>query len=64
MDASIKSEINCCIRQLYSIANELEDAANEVRRSISGMNTSRYTNTLEDCARKHRRAANNLEKIQ
>ena len=35
----------------------------EVKASIQGMNTAKYTNSLYDCAKKYRKAAQNLEKI-
>ena len=64
MDSALKSELRSCIQELYAIANELEDAAGEVTNSISGMNTKKYTNTLYDCAKKYRKAANKLSNIK
>ena len=61
---SVKSEVNACIRELRAIANELEDAAEQVEKSIQGMNTRKYTNDLYRCAEKYRRAANQLERIR
>lgn len=64
MDAAVSSEVYSCIRELYAIANELEDAAGEVTASIQGMNTRKYTNDLYRCAEKYRRAAWNLERLK
>lgn len=64
MDAAVSSEVYSCIRELYGIANELEDAAGEVKASIQGMNTWKYTNDLYTCAEKYRRAARNLERLK
>lgn len=64
MEYSLRVELDSCISQLYRIASELEDAAIEVKASISGMNTKKYTQTLYSCAEKYRRAARKLEKIK
>lgn len=64
MDSAVSSEVYSCIRELYAIANELEDAAREVNASIQGMNTWKYTNDLYSCAEKYRRAARNLERLK
>ena len=64
MDSGLKSELNSCINELYSIANGLEEAAEEVAASIKGMNTKPYTNTLYDCAKKYRSAASKLSRIR
>lgn len=64
MDAGLKSELNSCISELREIANRLEDSAEEVKGSITGMNTWFFTNTLYDCAKKYRAAAAKLEKIK
>ena len=60
---SVYSDIRECKNELYSIANELEEIADDLRRSIVGMSISYYTLTLELCASKYRRAANKLAKI-
>lgn len=49
---------------MYAIADELEDAAAEVKASIKGMNTGKYTNELYVCAKKYRGAARNLERLR
>ena len=64
MDSAVSSEVYSCIRELYAIANELEEAAEEVKASIQGMNTWKYTNDLYSCAEKYRRAARNLERLK
>lgn len=64
MDSVVSSEVYSCIRELYAIANELEDAAGEVKASIQGMNTWKYTNDLYNCAQKYRTAARNLERLR
>ena len=64
MDTAVKSEIRSCIRELRAIADGLEDAASEVKNSISGMNTGKYTNTLRECAKKYKKAADKLSKIK
>jgi hypothetical protein len=64
MDSAVNSEVYSCIRELYAIANELEDAAGEVKASIQGMNTGKYTNDLYSCAQKYRNAARNLERLR
>lgn len=64
MDYSLKNKINSCITELYSIARDLESAANEVDGSITGMNTKKYTKKLYSCASKYRTAARELEKIK
>lgn len=64
MDSFVRSEIYSCVRELYSIADGLEDAAGEVSASIKGMNTTKYTSDLYDCARKYRGAARNLERLR
>ncbi|KIR01534.1 hypothetical protein P261_00348 [Lachnospiraceae bacterium TWA4] len=63
MDSYIQHELDSCIVELYSIARELENVANEIRASIQGMNTNKYTKDLEKCADKYRKAARRLEKI-
>lgn len=62
--ALVSSEVYSCIRELYAIADELEDAAAEVKASIKGMNTGKYTNELYVCAKKYRGAARNLERLR
>lgn len=64
MDSSVKYEIDSCITELRSIAAQLEDAADEVQSSISGMNTGKYTNALYECAKKYRSAAGKLSTIK
>ena len=64
MNSNISYELSSCISELYRISNELETAAQNVDRSIKGMNTSRYIRTLESCAAKYRSAANRLSKIR
>lgn len=64
MDYAVQSEINSCIRELRSIASELEDAASEVTASINGMNTRKYTNALYNSAKKYRKAADKLSNIK
>lgn len=63
MANDVHTEISSCIRELYSIANALEDAADEVTASIQGMSTWYYTNALYICADRYRKAAQKLEKI-
>ena len=64
MEQALKNELTSCIRELYAIANELDDAAAEVKASIQGMSTWYYTSTLCNCASSYRSAAGKLEKIQ
>lgn len=64
MEQSLRNELNSCIRELYAIANALEDAAAEVKASIQGMSTWQYTTTLYNCASNYRSAAQKLERIQ
>lgn len=60
---SVYTDVNDCMWELYSIANELEDIAEDLRKSIVGMSLAHYTLTLELCAAKYRSAANKLSKI-
>lgn len=60
---SVYTEISECKNELYRIANELEDIAADLGRSIVGMSLSYYIFTLELCASKYRSAANKLSKI-
>ena len=46
MASEVRGEIAFCIRELYDIANKLENAADEVDKSISGMNTRPYSRRL------------------
>lgn len=64
MDEAIHIDVSGYIRELYAIADELEEAAGEVSASIQGMNTRKYTNDLYACAQKYRKAARNLERIR
>lgn len=63
MDADLRRELNECISELQRLARELNDAAYEVTQSISGMNTSKYTNALYDSSNKYYNAADKLRKI-
>lgn len=64
MNSNVKSELESCIRELYSIARELDSISNDVKTSISGINTVRYIQGLENSANKYRKAAQKLEKIK
>lgn len=64
MNRNVKSELESCIRELYSIARELDSISNDVKTSISGINTVRYIQGLENSANKYRKAAQKLEKIK
>lgn len=64
MNGNVYHEINSCMNELYRISNELEEAARNVNDSIKGMNTARYINTLEACAKKYRAAADRLGRIR
>jgi hypothetical protein len=64
MDQSLRIELDSCISELYAIAQALEDAADNVDTSISGMSTWKYTSALRLCAGNYRAAAAKLNKIQ
>jgi len=64
MDDQTRRDIDNCISDLRRLAARLEDAASEVSKSISGMETEKYTNALYDCAAKYRYAIRNLERLR
>lgn len=64
MDSHVRAELSACIRELRAIAAELEDAADEVKASIQGMSTWRYTNALYNSADRYRTAAARLDRIK
>lgn len=64
MDLLLRYELDRCITELYQVAAALEDAADEVGRSIQGMSTRQYTNSLYNSADRYRRAANKLARIK
>lgn len=63
MDDTLRRELSSCIQELYRISDALDEAAAEVRGSITGMNTRPYTKALNDCASRYRSAARNLSRI-
>ena len=64
MTATLKNEINSCIAELNSIVKGLSDVSDEVKGSISGMNTNKFTNALKSSASKYQKAAGKLAKIK
>jgi SLT domain-containing protein len=64
MGNNVKNEIDSCIRELNYIVRELDSISNEVKSSISGINTVRYTRGLENSANRYRKAAQKLGRIK
>lgn len=64
MDRSLQNELNGCIAELQSIVRQLYAVSGDIRDSISGMNTRKFTNGLERSADKYQKAANKLKKIK
>lgn len=64
MNQSLRTELNDCIYELNSIIRELYDVSYDITRSISGMNTKKYTRSLEKSAEKYQKAVNKLNEIK
>lgn len=64
MDSSLGNEINGCVSELQSIVRQLYSVSSDIKDSISGMNTNKFTNGLERSAEKYQKAANKLKKIK
>lgn len=64
MNSSLRREINSCINELNSIVRELNNVSNEINGCISGLNTKKYTQALENSAAKYKKAANKLGMIK
>lgn len=64
MDWSLRRELDSCITELNSIVRQLYDVSDDVASSISGMNTKKYTKSLDKAADKYQKAANKLKKIR
>ena len=64
MDSSLRNEINYCISELNSIVRQLNGVASDITQNISGVNTRKYTRSLENSASKYQKAANKLRKIK
>ena len=64
MNSSLRRELNSCINELNSIVRELNSVSNEISSCISGMNTRKYTQALENSATKYKKAANKLSRIK
>lgn len=64
MDASLRREIDSCIRELRELSRQLDTISDDVTKSIKGINTKKYTNAIQSSAKKYRRAADKLSKIK
>lgn len=64
MDRSLKNELSNCIYELQSIVNQLYAVSGDISDSISGMNTRKFTNSLDRSADKYQRAINKLKRIR
>ena len=64
MNASLRSELNSCISELGKIVRGLNDVSEEIKQSIEGMNTNKFTNALKTSANKYQKAATQLRKIK
>lgn len=64
MDWSLRRELDSCIYELNSIVKQLYEVSDDVADSISGMNTKKYTKSLDKAADKYKKAANKLKKIK
>ena len=64
MNATLRREIDSCIAELRSIVNGLNDVSGEIKSSIDGMNTNKFTNALKTSANKYQQAANKLGRIK
>ena len=64
MNQSLRNEINSCIIELNSIIRQLHSVSNDITQNISGMNTKKYTRSLEKSADKYQKAVNKLYKIR
>lgn len=63
MNQSLRNEIDDCIYELNSIIRQLHDVSYDITHSISGMNTKKYTRSLEKSAEKYQKAVNKLYDI-
>lgn len=64
MNRYLRNEIDDCISELNSIIRQLYGVSNDISRNISGMNTKKYTRSLEKSAEKYQKAVNKLYKIK
>ena len=64
MNRYLRNEIGDCISELNSIIRQLYSVSNDISRNISGMNTKKYTRSLEKSAEKYQKAVNKLYKIK
>lgn len=64
MSSNIQPEIDSCIRELNAIVRELEAISDELKESITGINTVRFTKGLEYSAGKYQKAARTLSMIR
>jgi len=64
MNAATKRELDSCIAELNSIVRGLNAVSDEIKGSISGMNTNKFTNALKTSASKYSKAAGKLGKIK
>lgn len=64
MNRSLRNEIDDCISELNSIIRQLYGVSYDITQNISGMNTTKYTRSLEKSADKYQKAVNKLYKIK
>ncbi len=64
MDRSLRRELDYCINELNAIVRQLYEASDDVAESITGMNTKKYTKSIDKAADKYKKAANKLKKIR
>lgn len=64
MERSLRNELDSCISELRSIVRQLNGVSADIKDSISGMNTNKFTNSLEKSAGKYKKAADKLSKIK
>lgn len=64
MNKNLRAEIDDCIAELNAIIRQLNSVSSDITRNISGMNTGKYTRSLEKSAEKYQKAVNKLYKIK
>lgn len=64
MDWALRQEINSCISEINSIVRQLRYVSDDVADSISGMNTKKYTQSINNAADKYEKAAKKLRTIK
>ncbi len=64
MEHSLRIELDNCISELRSIVRQLNGVSSDIKDSVIGMNTNKFTKELEKSAEKYKKAANKLSKIK